>query len=161
VWLALNREGIAVARCTVERLMRELGLPGVRRGGVTRRTTIADPAAARPADLVERQFSPCRPDATWVADFTYVASWSGTVYVAFVLDAFSRRILGWRAATSMRTELVLDALDMAIWARGRQGVVDLSGLVHHSDAGSPPIHLDHLYRTPGPGRDCTQRWLGR
>ena len=136
VWLALNREGIAVARCTVERLMRELGLQGVRRGGVTRRTTIADPAAARPADLVERQFSPRQPDATWVADFTYVASWSGTVYVAFVLDAFSRRILGWRAATSMRTELVLDALDMAIWARGRQGVVDLSGLVHHSDAGS-------------------------
>ena len=136
VWLALNREGIPVARCTVERLMRELGLQGVRRGGVTRRTTIADPVAARPADLVERQFSPRQPDATWVADFTYVASWSGTVYVAFVLDAFSRRILGWRAATSMRTELVLDALEMAIWARGRQGVVDLSGLVHHSDAGS-------------------------
>ena len=135
VWLTLNREGIPVARCTVERLMRELGLAGARRGA-TRRTTIADPAAARPADLVERQFTSRRPDATWVADFTYVATWSGTVYVAFVLDAFSRRILGWRAATSMRTELVLDALEMAIWARGRQGVTDLTGLVHHSDAGS-------------------------
>jgi putative transposase len=136
VWLALNRDAIPVARCTVERLMRQLGLAGVRRGGATRRTTISDPAADRPADLVERQFTPRQPDATWVADFTYVASWSGTVYVAFVLDAFSRRILGWRAATSMRTELVLDALEMAIWARGRQGIRDLSGLVHHSDAGS-------------------------
>jgi putative transposase len=135
VWLALNREGIPVARCTVERLMRELGLAGVHRGA-TRRTTISDPAAARPADLVERQFTSRRPDATWVADFTYVATWSGTVYVAFVLDAFSRRILGWRAATSMRTELVLDALEMAIWTRGRQGVTNLTGLVHHSDAGS-------------------------
>jgi putative transposase len=136
VWLALNREGIPVARCTVERLMRQLGLQGIRRGGTTRRTTISDPAAARPADLVQRQFSPRRPDATWVADFTYVATWSGTVYVAFVLDAFSRRILGWRAATSMATDLVLDALEMAMWARGRQGIRDLSGLVHHSDAGS-------------------------
>ena len=136
VWLVLNREGIGVARCTVERLMRELGLAGVRRGGVKRRTTIAAPAAARPADLVARQFSPHRPDATWVADFTYVATWSGTVYVAFVIDAFSRRILGWRAARNMRTDLVLDALEMAIWTRGRQGVIDLSGLVHHSDAGS-------------------------
>lgn len=81
VWLVLNREGIAVARCTVERLMHELGLQGVRRGGATRHTTTSDPAAARPADLVERQFSPRRPDATWVADFTYVATWSGTVYV--------------------------------------------------------------------------------
>ena len=102
----------------------------------TRRTTIADPTAVRPADLVKRQFSPRRPDATWVADFTYVATWSGIMYVAFVLDAFSRRILGWRAARSMRTDLVLDALEMAIWTRGRQGVVDLSGLVHHSGAGS-------------------------
>ncbi len=116
--------------------MRQLGWHGVRRGGASRRTTIADPAPARPADLVERQFSPTRPDATWVADFTSVATWSGTVYVAFVLDAFSRRILGWRAAMSMRTDLVLDALEMAIWACGRQGVTDLAGLVHHSDAGS-------------------------
>jgi putative transposase len=104
VWLALNREGIPVARCTVERLMRQLGLEGARRGR-KRRTTIADPGAVRPADLVQRRFSPARPDAVWVADFTYVATWSGTVYVAFVLDAHSRRILGRRAATSMRTEL--------------------------------------------------------
>jgi putative transposase len=135
VWLALNREGVPVARCTVERLMRELGLQGARRG-TRRRTTIADPAAARPADLVQRRFSPARPDAVWVADFTHVATWSGTVYVAFVRDAYSRRILGWRAATSMRTELVLDALEQAIWTRAREGVSDLSGLVCHNDAGS-------------------------
>lgn len=135
VWLQLNREGIAVARCTVERLMRAMGLQGARRGRRAR-TTVPDPAAARAADLVQRRFTPNRPDRLWVADFTYVASWSGTVYVAFVLDAHSRRILGWRAATSMRTDLVLDALEMAIWARGRQGVHDLSGLVHHTDAGA-------------------------
>ena len=133
VWLALNREGTPVARCTVERLMRELGLEGARRGR-RHRTTIADPGAARAADLVHRRFSPARPDAVWVADFTYVATWSGTVYVAFVLDAHSRRILGWRAATSMRTELVLDALEQAIWTRTREGVDDLSGLVCHNDA---------------------------
>lgn len=133
--LALNREGIGVARCMVERLRHERGLQGVRRGGATRRATIADPTAARPADLVGRPFTPRRPDATWVVDFPYVATWSGTVYV-FVLDAFSWRVLGWRAATSMATDLVVDALEMAIWARGRQGVLDLSGLVHHSDARS-------------------------
>ena len=135
VWLALNREGTGVARCTVERLMRELGLEGARRGS-RHRTTVAAPGAARAADLVERRFSPARPDAVWVADFTYVATWSGTVYVAFVLDAHSRRILGWRASTSMRTELVLDALEQAIWTRAREGVDDLSGLVCHHDAGS-------------------------
>jgi putative transposase len=135
VWLALNREGTGVARCTVERLMRELGLEGARRGS-RHRTTVAASDAARAADLVERRFSPARPDAVWVADFTYVATWSGTVYVAFVLDAHSRRILGWRAATSMRTELVLDALEQAIWTRAREGVEDLSGLVCHNDAGS-------------------------
>ena len=107
-----------------------------RRGRRRRRTTIPDPAAARPADLVQRQFTPNRPDRLWVADFTYVPTWSGTVYVAFVLDAYSRRILGWRAARSMRTALVLDALEMALWIRARQGVNDLDGLVHHTDAGS-------------------------
>jgi putative transposase len=135
VWLALNREGTPVARCTVERLMRELGLEGARRGK-RQRTTVPDAAAARPADLVERRFSQARPDAVWVADFTYVATWSGAVYVAFVLAAHSRRILGWRAATSMRTELVLDALEQALWTRTREGVNDLSGLVCHNDAGS-------------------------
>jgi putative transposase len=103
---------------------------------LTRPCTVADPAAARPADLVERRFSPARPDAVWVADFTYVVTWSGTVYVAFVLDAHSRRILGWRAATSMTTELVLDALEQALWTRAHAGVTDLSGLVCHHDAGS-------------------------
>jgi putative transposase len=135
VWLQLNREGIAVARCTVERLMRELGLAGARRGK-PRRTTVADPAAARPADLVERRFSPPAPDRLWVADFTCVPTWSGMVYVAFVIDAYSRRILGWRAATSMRTALVLDALEQALWARRRAGRGSLAGLVHHTDAGS-------------------------
>ena len=135
VWLQLNREGIDVARCTVERLMSELGLAGARRGRRVR-TTVPDLAAARPADLVERNFNPPAPNRTWVADFTYVPTWSGMVYVAFVLDAYSRRILGWRAATSMKTELVLDALEQAIWARRRDGLGELAGLVHHNDAGS-------------------------
>jgi putative transposase len=135
VWLQLNREGIPVARCTVERLMRELGLAGARRGK-RRRTTIADPAAARPADLVQRKFTRPAPDRLWVADFTYVPTWSGMVYVAFVIDAYSRQILGWRAATSMRTALVLDALEQALWARRRDGRGSLAGLVHHTDAGS-------------------------
>jgi putative transposase len=135
VWLTLNREGIPVARCTVERLMKVLGLRGAHRGR-TVRTTQSDPAAVRPADLVERNFNPSRPDALWVADFSYVPTWAGFAYVAFVIDAFGRRILGWRAASSMRTELVLDALKMAIWTRACGGVADLTGLVHHTDAGS-------------------------
>jgi len=135
VWLQLNREGISVARGTVERLMRELGLAGARRGK-RRRTTVADPAAARPADLVGRRFSPPAPDRLWVADFTYVPTWSGMVYVAFVIDAYSRQILGWRAATTMRTALVLDALEQALWARRRQGRDSVAGLVCHNDAGS-------------------------
>jgi putative transposase len=113
VWLALNREGVAVARCTVERLMGELGLVGAQRGRRVR-TTVSATAAARPADLVERNFNPPAPNRTWVADITYVPTWSGMVYVAFVLGAYSRRILGWRAATSMRTALVLDALEHAV-----------------------------------------------
>jgi putative transposase len=135
VWLVLNREGIGVARCTVERLMRQLGLRGAVRG---RRvfTTIADPGAVRPADLVQRRFDVTAPNRLWVADFTYVATWAGMVYVAFVIDAYARRILGWRADTTMRTSLVLDALEMAIWTRDRGGVSDLTGLIHHTDAGS-------------------------
>lgn len=145
VWLALNREGIAVARCTVERLMQVLGLHGARRGR-TIRTTRPDSSAARPADLVNRRWDPLRPNALWVADFTYVATWVGFVYVAFVLDAFSRRILGWKAATSMRTELVLDALEMAIWTREQAGVTDLTGLVAHTDAGSQYVSLRYTER---------------
>ena len=135
VWLQLNREGTPVARCTVERLMRELDLAGARRGKRVR-TTIPAAAAARPADLVQRQFSPAAPDRLWVADFTYVPAWTGMVYVAFVIDAYSRRILGWRAARSMTTPLVLDALEQALWTRRRDGAGDLAGLVHHTDAGS-------------------------
>jgi len=148
VWLALNREGIPAARCTVERLMRQLGLAAARRGK-RRRTTVPDPAAARPADLVSRRFSPPAPNRLWVADFTYVPTWSGMVYVAFVIDAYSRRILGWRVATSMHAALVLDALEQAIWTRQRDGTGDLAGLICHNDAGSQggfnwsSQHLDH------------------
>jgi putative transposase len=131
VWKQLQRQGDRVGRDQVARLMRTLGIAGVVRG-TTRRTTIADPAAVRAPDLVNRQFTAARPNQLWVSDFTYVASWSGTVYVAFVIDVFSRLIVGWRAATSMRTELVLDALEMAIWRRTEV----LDGLVCHSDAGS-------------------------
>ena len=117
----LNREGIAVARCTVERLMAELGLTGAVRGKV-KRTTIADPTAARPADLVQRRFAPPAPNRLWVADLTYVSTWSGFAYVAFVIDAYARRILGWRVASTMATSMVLDAIEQAIWTRQREGV---------------------------------------
>jgi transposase InsO family protein len=141
VWRQLHREGIGVARCTVERLMGELGLEGVRRGK-PRRTTTADAAAARPADLVERNFSAARPNQLWVADLTYVATWSGFVYVAFIIDAFSRFLVGWQASRSLRTDLALDALEMAIWAR--RG--DLEGLVHHSDRGSQYLAIRYTER---------------
>ena len=141
VWRQLHREGIAVARCTVERLMRELGLEGVRRGK-TRRTTTPQEGAARPADLVERDFSATRPNQLWVADLTYVATWSGFVYVAFVVDAFSRFIVGWQASWSLRTDLALDALEMAIWRRQAQ----LDGLVHHSDRGSQYLAIRYTDR---------------
>ena len=141
VWRQLHREGIAVARCTVERLMRELHLEGVRRGK-PRRTTTPDQAAPRPADLVKRDFSASRPNQLWVADLTYVATWSGFVYVAFVVDAFSRFIFGWQAARSLRTDLALDALEMAIWAR--RG--DLEGLVHHSDRGGQYLAIRYTER---------------
>lgn len=134
VWLQLNREGIEVARCRVERLMRGLGLRGAVRGKV-KRTTISDPAAVRPADLVRRRFSPAAPNRLWVADFTYVSTWSGWVYVAFVVDAYARRIIGWRTSTSMTTGLVLDAIEHAIWTRNRDGW-DVKEVVHHNDRGS-------------------------
>jgi len=134
VWHQLRREGFAVARCTVERLMRANGLQGARRG---KRfvTTKSDRAASRPPDLVERDFTATRPNELWVVDFTYVATWSGTVFSAFVSDVFSRRIVGWRTALSMPTELPLDALEMALWVRARAGH-DVDGVVHHSDAGT-------------------------
>jgi putative transposase len=149
MWLRLRSQGHDVARCTVERLMAQAGIRGLTRGQRPPRTTTADPAAARPADLVDRCFDAVRPDQLWVADFTYCPTWSGMVYVAFVFDVFSRRVLGWRAATSMTTALVLDCLEQAIWTRGAEGHRDLAGLIHHTDAGAQgefnwsSQHLDH------------------
>jgi putative transposase len=144
VWRQLNREGVEVARCTVERLMRTDGLAGAVRGA-TQRTTRPDPAAPRPEDLVERQFVADRPNQLWVVDFTYVATWSGFVYVAFCVDVFARVITGWRTARSMTTDLVLDALEMAIWQRERAGH-SIQGLVHHSDAGSQYTSISYTER---------------
>jgi putative transposase len=141
VWRQLHREGIPVARCTVERLMGELGLRGAVRGK-THRTTTPDAAAPRPADLVDRDFAAQRPNRLWVADLTYVATWSGFVYVAFVIDAFSRFIVGWQTSRSLRTDLPLDALEMAIWHRQAQ----LEGLVHHSDRGSQYLSIRYTQR---------------
>lgn len=129
VWKQLNREGVAVARCTVERLMRHLGLEGVRRGKRVR-TTIPDSAAACPRDLVKRHFEAERPNRLWVADFTYVSTWQGWLYVAFVIDAYAKRIVGWRASSSMTTDFVLDALEQAVYDRRP---TESDGLVHHSD----------------------------
>ena len=141
VWDQLNREGIAAARCTVERLMRKLGLRGVRRGGWKKpRTTVADPSQRRPANLVNREFAPPAPDRLWVVDFTFVATRAGTAYTALVIDAFARLIPGWRTAASHSTDLVLDALVMAVTYRARQGV-KVAGLIHHSDAGSESLSI--------------------
>jgi len=134
VWWQLQRDGIKVARCTVERLMAKNGLQGAVRG--KKRTTIGDGQADRAPDLVERNFNASAPNRLWVSDFTYVAAWSGVVYVAFVIDAFSRRIVGWKADTTMKTSLVLDTLEMALWAREHQGEPVSKGLIAHSDAGS-------------------------
>ena len=152
LWLRLRREGHDIARCTVERLMRELGIAGVRRGKRTNPVD-ADPRETRPADLVDRHFARFRTNQLWVADFTYVWSWSGWVYVAFVFDVHSRRILGWRAATTMRTELVLDALEQAVWTRQREGVEDLSGLICHHDAGSQYTSIAYTERLAAAGID--------
>jgi putative transposase len=159
VWLALNREGTPVARCTVERLMRELGPAGARRGRRVR-TTVPAPAAGRPADLVRRQFSPAAPDRLWVADFTYVPTWTGMVYVAFVIDAYSRRIVGWRAARSMKTALVLDALEHALWTRQRDRGSDLMGLVHHTDAGSQYTSIAFTERLAAAGVSASVGTVG-
>jgi len=140
VWRQLHREEIPVARCTVERLMQREGIEGVRRGRRCR-TTISDAAAERPADLVQRQFVAERPNQLWVADITYVATWSGFAYVAFVTDVFARCIVGWRVARSMRTDLVLDALEQAVWARGGG-----KGVIHHSDRGSQYLSIRYTER---------------
>jgi putative transposase len=134
VWNELRREGIVVARCTVERLMRANGIVGARRDKGFK-TTRPDAAAARPPDLVQRNFHASKPNALWVVDFTYVPTWSGMAFTAFVSDVFSRRIVGWRTASSMPTELPLDALRMALWTRDSNGE-PVRGVIHHSDAGS-------------------------
>jgi putative transposase len=131
MWKALRRAGHDVGRDRVARLMRSLGLQGARRGRRFR-TTKPDERATRPADLVDRHFDPTAPNRLWVLDITYVSTWAHVVYVCFIIDAFARRIIGWRVATNMRTGMVLDALEMAAWQRGTQ----LDGLVCHSDAGS-------------------------
>ena len=140
VWKQLKREGIQVARCTVERLMRKLGLQGAVRGKAVR-TTVADPKAACPQDLVNRQFTAQRPDQLWVADFTHVSTWQGFVYVAFIVDVFARHIVGWRASRSMRTDFVLDALEQALHARQPD-----DGLIHHSDRGSQYVSIRYSER---------------
>jgi putative transposase len=142
VWASLNREGTRVARCTVERLMREMGIQGARRGK-TRRTTLRDETVAKPADLVDRQFAASRPNELWVADLTYVRSYSGWVYVAFVIDVHSRFIVGWQASTSLRSDLALDALEMALW---RRRGMRLDGLVHRSDHGVQYLAIRYTER---------------
>ena len=141
VWRQLGREGIAVARCTTARLMRQMGLSGAIRGKAIK-TTIGNPAAPCPRDKVNRQFRVPRPNALWVADFTYVATWQGFVYVAFVIDAFARRIVGWRVARSAETGFVLDALEQALYDRRPF----LHGLVHHSDRGSQYVSIRYTER---------------
>lgn len=132
IWTQLNRENIRVARCTVERLMRDMGLSGARRGKQYKVTTTPDERLGRPADLVDRQFKAAAPNRLWVADLTYVKTHSGWVYVAFIVDVYSRMIVGWQASTSLRSDLAIDALEMAVWNRQRYGQ-DLAGLTHHSD----------------------------
>jgi len=140
VYKQLRREGFDVARCTVERLMREMGLRGARRGKTTF-TTFPDHSGSRPADLVERNFTATRPNQLWVADLTYVSTWSGFVYVAFITDVYSRFIVGWQVSRSLRADLALDALEMAMFSRR-----DLDGLVHHSDRGVQYLSIRYTER---------------
>ena len=145
VWKQLHRERITVARCTVARLMRGLGLRGVVRGRRVK-TTVPDLLADRPRDLVQRNFTATRPNQLWVSDFTYVATWRGFVYVAFVIDVFSRRIVGWRASTSMRSDLALDALEQALYDRETD-----AALVHHSDRGAQYLSIRYTERLADAG----------
>ena len=141
VWRAMHRQGVAVARCTVERLMRDLGLKGEVRGrGV--RTTWSDPVASNPLDRVNRNFTAKRPNQLWVADFTFVSTWQGFAYVAFIVDVFSRFIVGWRVSRNMKTDFVLDALEQALYARQPEK----SGLIHHSDRGSQYVSIRYSER---------------
>jgi len=143
VWAQLKREGTPVARCTVERLMRQLGLRGVVRGKAGVRTTVSDETSNRPLDLVARRFRAPAPNRLWVADLTYVKTHSGWVYVAFVVDVCSRFVVGWQASRSLRTDLALDALEMALWGRR---AVPLKGLIHHSDRGVQYLAIRYTER---------------
>jgi transposase InsO family protein len=143
VWRQLNREDVAAARCTVERLMRQLGLRGAMRGRAFKTTTVPDEQLPRPADLVNRNFVAARPNALWVSDLTYVATWRGFAYVAFVIDAFARRIVGWRVSTSLRSDLALDALEQALYDRTRDADGDL---IHHSDRGVQYLSIRYTER---------------
>jgi putative transposase len=149
MWHLLRRQGVVVARCTVERLMRHEGLRGVRRGKQFV-TTRPDEKAARPADHVERCFRAQRPNELWVVDFTYVPTWSGMAFTAFVTDVFSRRIVGWRTMNRMPTDLPLDALEMALWVRDRAGQ-DVTGVIQHSDAGAQYTSIRYAERLADAG----------
>ena len=140
VWRQLRREGVDVARCTVERLMKKIGIQGVRRG-MKCWTTIADDLLDRPTDKVNRQFVATRPNQLWVADITFVATWTGFVYVAFITDVFARCIVGWQVSRSLHTDLVLDALEQALWSRQ-----EIKGLIHHSDRGSQYLSIRYTER---------------
>ena len=146
VWRQLGREGIVTARCTVERLMREMSLRGAVRGRAFKVTTVADTLAARPRDLVQREFVATRPNQLWVADLTYVATWAGFVYVAFVIDVFSRRIVGWRVSSSLRSDIALDALEQALHARPIE-----DDLIHHSDRGVQYLSIRYTERLADAG----------
>jgi putative transposase len=144
VHAALTREGVTVARCTVERLMRQQGLRGISRVK-SPRTTVPGPETARSADLVEREFTAGAPNQLWVADITYIRTFTGWVYAAFVIDVFSRMVVGWQVSTGLRTALALDALEMGLWTRRRTGH-DLAGLVHHSDRGAQYLSVRYTER---------------
>ena len=148
VWKQMGREGLHEARCRVRRLMREMGLAGAVRGRAWTTTTEAPVTAERPTDLVDRHFTATRPNQLWVADFSYVATWRGFVYVAFVIDVFARRIVGWRVSSSLRTDFVLDALDQAIYERCGE---DLGDLIHHSDRGSQYLAMRYTDRLTDAG----------
>jgi putative transposase len=159
VWWQLAREDVKVARCTVERLMAREGLKGAIRGK-KRRTTIPDGQSTRAPDLVDRDFKAPAPNRLWVSDFTYVPAWSGTVYVAFTIDVFSRRIVGWKADTTMKTPLVLDTLEMALWARDHHGQPVPKGLIAHSDAGSQYTSFAFTQRLVDAGADASIGSIG-
>ncbi|TDD27333.1 IS3 family transposase [Nonomuraea terrae] len=150
IYHQLRREGLPVARCTIQRLMSEMGIAGLVRG-TARRTTITSDQTERPADLVQRDFHAAAPNRLWVADLTYIRTWSGWVYAAFVIDVYSRMVVGWQTATHLRTDLALDALEMAIWRRGHDAGADLSELVHHSDRGVQYLSIRYTERLADAG----------